>query len=145
MDDTSDWYGPESATFGDRLAAAREAAGMTQEQLAKRLGIKLGSLQKFEDDQMEPRANRLSMLAGILNVSMVWLITGEGEGVTPPEDDPIPPDVNAVLVEIRKMRAELNTSAEKLGRLEKKLRTLLKDPTLPPADTPMQTGGDPDA
>ena len=26
----SDWYGPDMATFGDRLAAAREHAAMSQ-------------------------------------------------------------------------------------------------------------------
>ena len=29
------WYAEEAATFGDRLAGAREASGMTQAQLAK--------------------------------------------------------------------------------------------------------------
>lgn len=127
MDDATDWYGPDAATFGDRLAAARDAAGMTQEQLAKRLGVKLKTLQGWEEDLSEPRANRLSMIAGMINVSMVWLITGEGEGLTPPEDDPISPDVNAVLVEIRAMRTQMRMQSEKLGRLEKRLRQLLKE------------------
>ena len=127
MDDATDWYGPDAATFGDRLAAAREAAGMTQEQLAKRLGVKLGSLQRWEEDLAEPRANRLSMVAGILNVSLIWLITGEGEGIAPPDEEAIPADIGAVLTEIRGMRAEMRNSAEKLGRLEKKLRALIKD------------------
>ncbi|MDB4842173.1 helix-turn-helix domain-containing protein, partial [Planktomarina sp.] len=40
-----DWYGPDAATFGDRVLGAREKAGMTQVQLARRLGIKLATLQ----------------------------------------------------------------------------------------------------
>ncbi len=127
MTETTDWYGPEAATFGDRLAAAREAAGMTQEDLAKRLGIKLKSLQSWEQDLAEPRANRLNMIAGILNISMVWLITGEGDGISPPEEEAISPDVNAVLLEIRSMRGQMRQQAEKLGRLEKRLRALLKE------------------
>ncbi len=128
MEDTTDWYGPESATFGDRLAAAREAAGMTHETLAKRLGVKIKTLQAWEDDVNEPRANRLSMLAGLLNVSIVWLITGEGEGLPDPSDDDIlTPDVNAVLTEIRALRGQFRAGTEKLGRLEKRLRTLLKE------------------
>ncbi|PYG33083.1 helix-turn-helix domain-containing protein [Pelagimonas varians] len=128
MSEDFDWYGPESATFGDRLAAAREAASMTQGALAKRLGVKLKSLQNWEEDLSEPRANRLSMLAGILNVSMVWLITGEGEGLTDPdEDDTLSPDVNEVLVELRSLRAQFKSRTDQLGRLEKKLRILLKD------------------
>ncbi|KUF09651.1 helix-turn-helix domain-containing protein [Pseudoponticoccus marisrubri] len=126
MEDGTDWYGPDAATFGDRLTAAREAAGMSQEALAKRLGVKLATLQGWEDDHSEPRANRLSMLAGLLNVSMVWLITGEGEGVPDPDDTPISEDVNEILMELRAMRAQLRGRAEKIGRLEKRLRALLK-------------------
>lgn len=127
MDDAQDWYGPEVATLGDRLAAAREAQGMTQEALAKRIGVKLVSLQKWEQDLMEPRANKLSMLAGLLNVSMVWLITGEGEGVADPEDpETLSTDVNEILMEIRALRAQFKSRADKLGQLEKRLRTVLK-------------------
>lgn len=128
MNDENDWYGPESATFGDRLAAARDAAGMTQGTLAKRLGVKLKSLQNWEEDLSEPRANRLSMMAGILNVSMVWLITGEGEGIGPPDnEETLAPDVTAVLTEMRNLRAEFKARADRLGLLEKKLRVLLKE------------------
>ncbi|KMK68933.1 helix-turn-helix domain-containing protein [Puniceibacterium sp. IMCC21224] len=130
MNDTSDqdtWYGPDSATFGDRLAAARDAAGMTQEELAKRLGIKPKSLQSWEEDLAEPRANRLSMMAGLLNVSMMWLMNGEGEGLSAPPEDPPEVDLRAVLTEIRGMQVELHASAERLGRLEKKLRKVLRD------------------
>lgn len=71
MTETTDWYGPDVATFGDRVAAARENAQMTQAALAKRLGVKHATLRAWEDDLSEPRANRLSMLAGILGVSMM--------------------------------------------------------------------------
>ncbi|WP_136439616.1 helix-turn-helix domain-containing protein [Pacificoceanicola onchidii] len=130
MTDTTaeiDWYGPEAATFGDRLAAGREAAGMTQQILAKRLGVKLSTLQGWEDDVSEPRANKLSMLSGVLNVSMVWLITGEGEGLSAPEDETITPEMSDILGEIRAMRVKMKSQADKLGRLEKSLRLLLKE------------------
>lgn len=128
--DTNDWYGPDAATFGDRLAAAREAAGMTQKQMARRLGVKLGTLTAWENDMSEPRANRLSMMAGILNVSIMWLLTGEGNGLAAPEDEAtIPPEVNDLLVEIRDLKAQITASAERLGRLEKQLRLTLKSGT----------------
>ena len=75
-DDIKDWYGPETATFGDRLAAARENAGMTQAQLARRLGVRKATLTGWEDDLSEPRANKLQMMAGLLNVSIMWLLNG---------------------------------------------------------------------
>ena len=121
------WYGPDTATFGDRVAAAREAAGMSQKQLARRLGVKIGTVRGWEDDLSEPRANKLSMMAGLLNVSIVWLLTGEGDGVAAPVDEtPIAPDINALLVEIRDLKTQIGAAADRLGRLEKSLRTKLK-------------------
>lgn len=116
------WYAPEIATFGDRLTAAREAAGMTQESLAKRIGVKKSTLRKWEDDLSEPRANRLSILAGLLNVSMMWLINGEGQGVENVDAEPDSADLTAIILEIREMKAELHAKAEQLARLEKRLR-----------------------
>lgn len=126
MQDVTDYYGPDAATFGDRVAAAREAAGMEQGDLAKRMGIKLETLQRWEDDLSEPRANKLSTLSGVLNVSMVWLITGEGEGVDDPSEDPFSPDIREVLADIRALRAQFKSGTEKLARLEKRLRQLLR-------------------
>lgn len=122
-----DWYGPDAATFGDRLAAAREQAGMTQAVLAKRLGVRLATLRNWENDMSEPRANRLSMLAGVLSVSMRWLINGEGEeGVeAPTESAPPGGDISELLVEMRALRADMLDKAEQMGRLEKRLRRLM--------------------
>ena len=124
-----DWYGPDTATFGDRVAAARDAAGMTQQQLAKRLGVKAATLKAWEDDISEPRANRLSMLAGLLNVSITWLINGEGEGVESPEIVPeMSQEMSDLLLEIRTLKSTLKESSDRLGRLEKQLRQNLTDP-----------------
>jgi transcriptional regulator with XRE-family HTH domain len=120
-----DWYAPEIATFGDRLTAAREAAGMTQEALAKRLGVKKSTMRNWENDLSEPRANRLSMLAGLLNVSMMWLINGEGEGVENPDTEPLTADMTDLILEIRELKSDLHAKAEQMARLEKRLRTML--------------------
>ena len=127
MDDLQDWYSEHSATFGDRVAGAREQAGMTQKQLAKRLGIRLSTLRAWEDDLSEPRANRLSIMAGILNVSMMWLITGEGDGVDAPVDaEPVSETVRDLMIEMRDLRADLLKRAEQVARLEKRLRAALE-------------------
>jgi transcriptional regulator with XRE-family HTH domain len=52
---------------------------LTTSQLARRLGIKTETLHDWETDRSEPRSNRLLTLAGVLNVSPTWLLTGAGE------------------------------------------------------------------
>lgn len=128
MDDIQDWYGPETATFGDRVAAAREMADMTQSELARRLGVRVATLRSWENDLSEPRANRLSMMAGLLNVSMMWLINGRGEGLDAPlEEQALPASAHDILNELRDLRADMILRVEQMGRLEKKLRTALKE------------------
>ncbi len=126
---SDDWYSAENATFGDRIEAARSAAQMTQGQLSKRLGIKLATLRSWEQDLSEPRANKLQMLAGLLNVSLTWLLTGEGEGVPAPDELAAQPDAGAkaALREIREIRTDMTGMAERLGLLEKRLRNALKE------------------
>ncbi|WP_171098236.1 helix-turn-helix domain-containing protein [Ruegeria sp. HKCCD7255] len=127
MNEETDWFGPEAATFGDRVAGAREAAGMTQVQLARRLGVKKATIVNWEDDLSEPRANKLSMMAGMLNVSIRWLLTGEGEGTESPlEEEPLDTELAPLLAEIRAIRGEMRASSEKLARVEKALRRTLE-------------------
>lgn len=128
QDANQDWYAADNATFGDRLVAAREASAMTQGALAKRLGVKLGTLRAWEEDLSEPRANRLSMLSGLLSVSLRWLLTGEGEGVLPPGDSAeLPQDIASILGEIRDLRTDLSAKVDRLAVLEKRLRTAVKE------------------
>ncbi|WP_170426499.1 helix-turn-helix domain-containing protein [Ruegeria arenilitoris] len=127
MNDDNDWYGPDAATFGDRLAGAREAAGMTQAQMARRLGVKKTTIAAWENDLSEPRANRLSMMAGMVNVSIMWLLTGEGEGMDAP-DEAVEgaPELAEVVAELRAIRSEMRASAERAAKLEKRLRLMLE-------------------
>ena len=132
MDDAvpaPDWYGPESSTFGDRVAGARESLNMTQTDLARRLGVKLKTVQGWEEDASEPRANKLQLLAGVLNVSITWLLTAEGDGIEGPvETAPLPEDLSDLLVELRTIRGEMTRNADRLGRVEKRLRQILNEP-----------------
>lgn len=90
------YFGEDAATLGDRVAAARQNAGLTQAGLASRMGVGKAVISGWENDRTEPRANRLQMLAGMLNVSVAWLLTGSGEGVSRPEqaDEPAPATVH---------------------------------------------------
>ena len=121
--DYENWYSEGNATFGDRLAGAREALGMTQKDLAGRIGVRLKTLQQWEEDQKEPRANRLQMLDGMLHVSLMWLLTGEGDGVAPPMgEDARSAEAEGLMAELRDMRATMGALAEQMGRVEARLR-----------------------
>ncbi|MEM1077525.1 MAG: helix-turn-helix domain-containing protein [Pseudomonadota bacterium] len=123
MPDDQDWYSEATATFGDRLAGAREAVGLTQPQLAKKLGVKVKTLRDWEEDLSEPRANRIQMLSGLLNVSLSWLLTGEGEGIDAPElAGELPQDMSAALSELRQIQTEMTQLGGRMARLEKRLR-----------------------
>ena len=58
------------------IVLAAGALFLVEAQLARRLGVKLATVRNWEDDRSEPRANRLQMLSGLLNVSFIWLMTG---------------------------------------------------------------------
>ena len=130
LDQDGAWFTAENSTFGDRLAGAREAAGMTRAQLARRMGLKTGTIDKWEEDLAEPRANRLQMMSGILGVSLTWLLTATGEGVDSPQvDEPLADDLRSALTELRQVRSDLIREADRIGVLEKRLRRLMQEHT----------------
>ena len=124
---SDEWYGEDVATFGDRLAAAREAAGLKRAEFARRLGVKKITLADWDGDISEPRANRLQMMAGLLNVSVGWLLMGEGDGVEAPGEDSgaDDPGLVALLGDIRDIRGRMKADLDRLGRIEKALRKRL--------------------
>ena len=114
------WYTNENATFGDRLVAAREASQLTPKALARHLGVATKTIENWENDLAEPRANKLQMLSGLLNVSIPWLLTGEGQAIeTLPEGSA---DMMTLLTEVRSLRTEMVSAAERLAVLEKRLK-----------------------
>ncbi len=127
MEEKTDWFSAETATFGDRVAGAREALGLDQAGLARRLGVKVKTVRGWENDLSEPRANKLQMLSGVLGVSLMWLLNGEGEGLDGPATDEVTeaPEIRALLLELRQIRAEVDEAADRLARVEKRLRTAL--------------------
>ena len=119
----TNWFNEEHATFGDRLEKARQAIGQSQEDLAQKLGVKLTTFRNWEDDRSEPRGNRMQMLAGMLNVSLVWLMTGE---VASEEDIDGNEHRPAILIAAREMRAIKNDLLKLHDRLARAETRLLK-------------------
>lgn len=126
---TQDWFDPDATTFGDRIAGAREQAGMGQEDLAERLGVKLETIQAWEEDLSEPKANKLPRMAGLLNVSLSWLLVGEGEGPDTPAPE-LGQGAAELIAEVENIRVQISAAAERLERLEQNLRIVLKESDL---------------
>ncbi len=103
MQDTAHIYSdtPDRDTMGGRLSRARDAVGLTVAELARRLGVKAATIQAWESDRSQPRANRLAMLAGVLNVSLSWLLHGVGVS---PADESRSELVNAVAANLKRIR-----------------------------------------
>lgn len=126
----NNYYANDNATFGDRIYAARVAVGLSQSALAIRLGVQLKTVKKWEEDITEPRANKLQMISGLLNISITWLLIGEGIGPQDPESImPISADLNEILVELRHTKSELLRLTKNLDVIDKKLRKLGNKPS----------------
>jgi transcriptional regulator with XRE-family HTH domain len=67
-------------TLGGRISFARATSGLSVEEAAERLGVLPESWKAWEFDRDVPRANRLTMMAGILGASPSWFLTGQGYG-----------------------------------------------------------------
>ncbi|MBL4873260.1 MAG: helix-turn-helix transcriptional regulator [Rhodobacteraceae bacterium] len=119
----SDHFNETVATFGDRLEAAREAKGLTVVGLAEKIGVDERKVEAWENNVDAPRANRIHLLAGLLNVSIAWLISGEGNGTSKVTDTyERPTVVNDALGEISQLKATLSGALDKLEKLEKRLQ-----------------------
>lgn len=106
---------PDFDTLGGRLSRARDAADLTVPQLARRLGVKDTTIQAWESDRSQPRANRLTMLAGVLNVSPSWLLHGVGES---PSDEGRTEMIDTLAADLRRLRRAHEESARLINRLE---------------------------
>lgn len=114
------WYTNDASTFGDRLVAARTAHNLSSKALARQLGVATKTIDKWENDMSEPRANKLQMLSGVLNVSIPWLLTGENGDFPDIPDDVT--EIDGLLTELRSLRAEMVSVTDRMAVLEKRLR-----------------------
>lgn len=123
MSETTHIYtrNPDADTLGGRLSRARDAAGMSSAQLARRIGVKSSTMQAWESDRSEPRANRLTMLAGFLGVTPTWLLCGVGNGREDAGEADELTVVRSRLARLKTMHAEMGEmiarAEDDLGRI----------------------------
>ena len=76
-------------TLGERIAARRTAGGMSQADLAERLGVSRQSVSKWETDASVPDLDKLVRLGEIFGMTLDQLVKGEEAGPeTAPEAPP---------------------------------------------------------
>jgi transcriptional regulator with XRE-family HTH domain len=79
---------PVDAHVGVRIRLRRVLLGISQERLAKPLGLTYQQMQKYESGRNRVTAGRLYALAGLLGVSVTYFYDGLPAGLRSP--DPIP-------------------------------------------------------
>ncbi|MDH3413962.1 MAG: helix-turn-helix domain-containing protein [Gammaproteobacteria bacterium] len=104
--------------IGPRIRVARENAGLSRSDAATKLGVKEATLEAWETDKEEPRANRLHMLAGLLNVPLTWFLEGrEGKFMAARSD----PEDQALREELAEIRVRLDEVQQLLAKAEMRL------------------------
>lgn len=102
-------------TFSDRLKSAREAAGMTQAELAKKAGFSHQSaIANMEAGRAGSRG--VGSLAHALGVDAYWLETGKGAR-TPAGKIDLPPHLSSAISTLQAMYHEHKIGSDALEAL----------------------------
>lgn len=127
MSDTANIFEqePDADTFGGRMVRAREATGLSVKDLAWRLGVMIATVQGWESDRAQPSSHRLATIAGMLNVSLSWLLHGVGNGAEDFEAQPSESVVDQQLSQLKHLHAQ---TGQLIGRMEMDLERLQSSP-----------------
>ena len=124
-------------TPGEWIKYERKKAGITQSELAARIGVTSATITRYEKGQREPRLDQLQKIAEALNVSSISTVGHDERGFF--VEDEIEEGYERKIIE--NMR-KLNALGKRmlLGNIYSYLEEplLLKEQNTPPA----QTGGD---
>ncbi len=74
----------------ERIKSRRIACGLTQDQVASRVGVTRVAVSHWERGGADPNGRYLNELAAALGVSVDWLLTGKEEGTMGVSEPPFP-------------------------------------------------------
>lgn len=86
-------------TFGQRLAALRKEKGLTQNDIAYKVGITAQAVSKWENDQASPDIDILIKLSEIFDISLDELL-GKVKPSVSLNDKPTKKDINKMVLKI---------------------------------------------
>lgn len=66
-------------TFGHRLKKARKNKALSQDALAKIVGVTRGAVSQWENDTLKPSHEHTIQIASELSVDIQWLISGDDQ------------------------------------------------------------------
>ena len=120
MPNTTNIYqqSPDMDTTGGRLSRAREAVGLTVKQLAWRLGVKVSTIHAWESDRSQPGAHRMSMLSGLLGVSLSWILHGVGAAPVEASEDDAEESLEALAAQLDRLKSLHTETGQLIGRLQ---------------------------
>ena len=84
-------------TVGERIKAARKKAGMTQKELADKLGIPYQGISQYERGIRKPKIDTLVKIADSLGVTLEELLSTRTRGIPPSYSLPIESGMVATL------------------------------------------------
>jgi len=123
---------PSSSTIGSRINKARKQLGLSHNELAHRGGVKAKTLDNWLEDRSAPRADKLMRLSGVLQVPLVWLLSGKmPDGA---DLDPVAPATTTLARRVERATAMQQELADLLAEISADIARLQRDLK---SDTPL--------
>lgn len=89
-------------TTGDRIKEARIRAGMTQKELAEKIGVKFSAIHKYEAGiVVNLKRETIALLASALNVSPSWLMCLDDPATKPAPEGELDSELTAYLQDLK--------------------------------------------
>ncbi len=92
-------------TFSEKLTSLRRKQGLSQEQLAVRLGVTRQSVSKWESGQVQPEIPKLVALSELFEVSVDYLVKDCLE-----EPEPTPREISRLEEKVDAINRQIDTS-----------------------------------
>ncbi|MET3661119.1 helix-turn-helix domain-containing protein [Aquamicrobium ahrensii] len=107
---------PDTDTFGGRFSRALDACELDMREFARHLGVRPNTVRGWESDRSMPNFHRLNKIAGLLGVSIAWLLHGVGRGPSETElRNDTPQNVTEQLARLKLLHAQ---TGELITRLQ---------------------------
>ena len=104
-------------SVGKSIRILRHQHGWSQEDIASRLGISIPAFSKIETGVTDVNLSRLEQIANIYEVSVVQLLTVDGE-----QTEPVPSHLNVMQKKLNDREAEIASLQRKVIELYEELR-----------------------